>query len=237
MKILMVLLGVAAIASWVLLRKQRGPAAGIVITLLCLAAVGLAIGSIIRGSKPVETLMPRDFESAAAYKVGEAISTALPDGGTILVLNYPDITVNAANLGAAYLEGLEMGVKDRAEIVLAQKNWARDAFISRIGEEGSKPLSAVVTDMLNAQETAPDALVSFLGVPQTQDTKDWPPVYAIDSALNPGSAAMLKSGALQGLVVIRQDSNWDAVVDPGMTPEQAFDIRYEYLNPSTFKTR
>ena len=232
MKFLLIILLFAVIGLATASRKSNRPglaagAGGLVIIIL-----GLVIHSLVRGAHGPDITIPRNFESAAGYRLGQAVVEAFPEDARIFLFNYPDTTVHTRRMAQAYALGFKQALQGSGiQIVPASVPAQEEVYRQLMGEAGERNLAEVLRDNI-ADASDLDAVVTFFSLPaQVPDAilSSMPPLFVLQTSLSRSLGAQLRDGEIAGLVTFRDDTDWD--LDPAEdTPwEELFGWRYQYL--------
>lgn len=227
MLILMLLILIALVALF--MKGRHRPAGRTAMILLSLAAIllaGLQMRRTLRG--PATTYDPA-WEEAVGHALGREVADALPDGGTVAVLQFN--LGSRIDLSGARLRGLEEALPDsRYRIVPVTIEFPE-------GDGGTSLLlleTGITWEMLGqALKQAPgaDALVSFTGIPYESRAGaasglDLPPVFATQVASFSGVDAFQRYPDLMAYVNVRDDADFRQQVPRRASLEELFDRRY-----------
>jgi hypothetical protein len=212
-------------------RKKRSKPVMVAGGLLCGGILLVSIGILLQTSENVAPPIDRTFETAAGYRIGQALAQQLPDAARVLVLNVPEKPAHTGRLRQAYFAGLERGLQGR-DVALEAAPAPIEVEVHRalLGEGGRSALDAM--QAMLASSPGADAVVSFLdlpGRPSGDILQSLPPVYVVQSSVSRGLLNLVRTGAIAGMVVFKTDTDWLAEPDPNASLDDVFDSRYQFL--------
>jgi len=233
MQILLVILLIAlGIVFWKreTLGSRANPLMGGLVALSLLFVVLSITRSSGQGSSPVKAAKGQlPFLTAAGAKLGQTIAAALPDGGKVVVIHNGAAGDVSAMVNQARIEGLKKGFgQAKIEIVEAGPKSEAD-FEAIFAMESEMPLDLYMKYL----EAAPDAkaVVSMIGPPRfgRAPPRPLPPLYLLEGVDRQLAEDLLRSGAIAGAVVAKDDADWKAPATGAMSDDEIFNLRYQLL--------
>ncbi len=213
-------------------RAQLGDKANAVLGVLVALAL-LAVAARVfsgDGRKSVSAAVSEQvaFYRSAGAKLGAAVAAAHPGGGTVLVLRGADEPDAMKKITQSRLDGLKQGLGSGYRLAEATPPSGDDSMFAA---EMMLPMNV----FLKMVETVPDAkaVVSLLGPPALARgaAAKYPPLYLLEMVDPSMAADLLKAGAIRGAVVYKDDADWKAKPQRGMSDDEIFNVRYRLLLP------
>lgn len=232
MQIVLVILLIAL--GWVFWKRETlgnraNPLMGGLVVLSLLFVVLSITRSSGQGSSPIKAAKGQlPFFTAAAVKLGQAIATALPDGGKIVVIHNGGAGDVSGMINQARIEGLKKGFgAAKIEIIEAGPR-TEEEFEAIFALESEMPMDLYVKYL----DAAPDAkaVVSMIGPPRNvRAPRPLPPLYLLEMVDRQMAEDLLRAGAIAGAVVQKEDADWKAQAASGMSDDDIFNLRYQLL--------
>ncbi len=221
---LFMILSLIGVVAVVRIQKRGGSVHPSVVYGLVALSIMLSGVRLYRWKNPSTAFLadPPEFPIALGYAFGREVARAVPGGGDILVILYPDEEEGApVERGwEPHLEGIRQGLGEGPYRVVTTAPTSEEAATMA-------PLTMRFYARLLRAAPEAKAIISFLGAPvsDTPGGAGVPPLYVIH--VNPEMLRpMMTRGTIGAVVVPRSGIDFRARPQPGMTLEEVFDMRY-----------
>ena len=220
--VLILILSAALLAVW--WHRDRIPAGRPAVLLLALILAGLSLLRLFNFES--SSRYTGTYEIAAGYMLAGLVAEAVPDGGTVLLVQYQSDLPHLQAVAKAQQSGVSRRLKGLPWQVVS----VGPPFVFDPGNGFDTATGLNSRDFESWLLAVPDAdaVISFLGIPSTPPTEKMPPM----AALLPGPAVDLPSWPtlpLLGAAALKPGINPLAKTPKEASPADAFKSRYEWV--------